>query len=185
MLKFFVFLNERMNNFFPFNNFSFPPFYDLPVLFWHPFLLSIFRKSISPPLKNWKRLLWKGWEFSFFVRPIKKRNLTKCTSNCPKQELPLMLPLRYCIMLKLGWDFLYIFLNSYCLISLFSSIVYLIRFNTYNKRHFPKYMLTCVSNFTSYIWNLFNSTFPFLIFPSLLKEDDTAINNGDSTTSDW
>ena len=34
--------------------------------------------------------------------------------------------------------------------SLFSLIVYLVRFNSNNKRHFLTYMLTRVSNFTTY-----------------------------------
>ena len=34
--------------------------------------------------------------------------------------------------------------------SLFPLIVYLVRFNTDNKRHFPTHMLTLVSNFTAH-----------------------------------
>ena len=46
--------------------------------------------------------------------------------------------------------------------SLFSLIVYLVRFNTNNKRHFLTYMLTRVSDFTT-----------------CTKEDSTVISNED------
>ena len=105
MLTFFIFLNEWMNNLSPFNNFQFPRFLWPPILFWHPSLLSIFGKSVSPPLKNWERLLWKGWKCFFFVRPIKRRNLAKCTWNSQKQELLLMLPLSYRIILGIRLRF--------------------------------------------------------------------------------
>ena len=48
------------------------------------------------------------------------------------------------------------------------------RFNTNDKRHFPKYMLTRVPNFTTYIWNLFNS--PFFNLSMFTEEDGTTIN---------
>ena len=35
-------------------------------------------------------------------------------------------------------------------ISLFSLIIYLVRFNSNDKGHFLTYVLTCVSNFTTY-----------------------------------
>ena len=47
-------------------------------------------------------------------------------------------------ILEIFWDFLNIFLNF---ISLFSLIVYLVRFNTNNKRNFLTYVLTRVSNY--------------------------------------
>ena len=40
-------------------------------------------------------------------------------------------------------------------------------------------MLIRVSNFTTYIWNLFNLTFPFFNLSMFSEEDGTAINNVD------
>ena len=47
-------------------------------------------------------------------------------------------------ILEIFWGFLNIFLNF---ISLFSLIVYLVRFNANNKRNFLTYVLTCASNY--------------------------------------
>ena len=54
-------------------------------------------------------------------------------------------------------------------ISLFSLIAYLARFNTNIKRHFPTYMLTRVSI----------SMFPSFNFSMFTEEDATTINNED------
>ena len=55
-----------------------------------------------------------------------------------------------------------IFLNYY----LFIFFNCLVRPNTSNKRHFLTYMLTCVSNFTTYI-----------CFSMFTEDNGTAINN--------
>ena len=51
--------------------------------------------------------------------------------------------------------------------SLFSLIVYLVRFNTNKKRHFLTYMLTRVSI----------STFPSFTFSMFTEKKDTTIND--------
>ena len=50
-------------------------------------------------------------------------------------------------------------------------MVYLVRFNTNNKRHFLRYMLKRVSNFT----------FPSFNLSMFTEEDSTTINSDDRT----